>query len=167
MSLDTNTTLESGSWACKHNAASKILWSLVRSENTVSVIAPAQLWSMTIFKAPFWPLSRGTHSCTAWSWMSLSNARMHALASKCLDSFPTLNRSSSSRTVMGRATLLSSKFFSAVWSNNNTHVSNTKILVFTFPEVAGFPLAMAEGAGWDDDVFWSRLGAGGVAMPSS
>ena len=68
---------------------------------------------------------------------------------------------------MGKATLLSSKFFSAVWSNNNTHVSNTKILVFTFPEVAGFPLALAEGAGLDEDVFWSRLGAGGVAMPSS
>ena len=167
MSLDTNTTLESGSWACKHNAASKILWSLVRSENTVSVIAPAQLWSMTIFKAPFWPLSSGTHSCTAWSWMSLSNARMHALASKCLDSFPTLKRSSSSRTVMGKATLLSSKFFSAVWSNNNTHVSNTKILAFTFPEVAGFSLALSEGACWPEVVFLSRLGAGGVAMPSS
>ena len=72
---------------------------------------------------------------------------MHARASKCLDSFPTLNRSSSSKTVMGKATLLSSKFFSAVWSNNNTHVSSTKILVFTFPEGAAFCLAFVEGAG--------------------
>ena len=57
--------------------------------------------------------------------------RMHSRASKCLVSLPTLKRSSSSKTVMGIATLLSSKLVSALWSNNNTHVSSTKILVVT------------------------------------
>ncbi len=167
MSLDTRTTFDSGSWACRHNAASRILWSLVRSEKTVSVTAPAQSWSMTIFKAPSWPLSRGTHSCTAWSWMSLSNARMHALASKCLDSFPTLKRSNSSKTVMGKATLLSSKFFSAVWSNSSTHVSKTKILVLTVVDAFGFRVGLPEREGVDCADFESRLDARGVAMPPS
>ena len=67
---------------------------------------------------------------------------------------------------MGKATLLSSKLLSAVWSNSNTHVSNTKILVLTSTD---FFLA-GEGAGV---LFFAvalvlllsaGLGACGVAM---
>ena len=129
MSLDTSTTVVSGSSRCNVSAASRMRWSLEREPNTVLATLSSESRCKMIRSCPPTSLSKAIQSWRVWSLLSLSMMRMHSRASKFLVSFPTLNWSSSSNTVMGMATRFSSNRVNALWSKSKTLVSKTNVLV--------------------------------------
>ena len=134
-------------------------WSGLFSPNTLT--ASSSLCSfITTLNFPPLGMPSDIHRVRVALFERRSMIRMNSRASKLMVSFPFLKLSSSSRTVIGIATSLSSKLRIALWLYRMTEVSSTNIffvLSFFFTIRRGFSVSKSKARmtgwctnGWED-----------------
>ena len=130
-SLETRMILLPGFSAIITSAAFRMRWSGLFSPNTFTASSSLCSFITTLNLPPF-GIPSDIHLVSVALFDRRSMIRMNSLASKLMVSFPFLKLSSSSSTVIGMATSLSSKLRIALWLYKITEVSRTKIfLVFS------------------------------------